>query len=65
MKEVLTLATFSLGVLCFATFVTTVKPTAIGAIQAAPDHCRLVSSGLRGCDLHAFATASSAVNSRW
>ena len=40
MKEVLGLATFALGALCFVTFVTTVKPTAIGVIQAAPDHCR-------------------------
>ena len=38
MKEVLSLAT--LGLLCFVAFVTTVKPTAISAIQAAPDYCR-------------------------
>jgi hypothetical protein len=36
MKEVLSLATFALGMLCFVAFVTTVKPTAISAIQAAP-----------------------------
>ena len=58
MKEVLSLATFALGVLCFVAFVTTVKPTAIGAIQAAPDYCRTDSSGMRGCDLHLFAAAS-------
>jgi hypothetical protein len=36
MKEVLSLATFALGMLCFVAFVTTVKPTAVSAIQAAP-----------------------------
>jgi hypothetical protein len=61
MKEVLSLATFALGVLCFVAFVTTVKPTAISAIQAAPDDCRTDPSGMRGCDLHAFAAVSGAV----
>ena len=55
MKEVLSLATFALGVLCFVAFVTTVKPTAISAIQAAPNYCRTDSSGMVGCDLHVFA----------
>ena len=59
MKEVLSLAT--LGLLCFVAFVTTVKPTAISAIQAAPDYCRSDSSGMRGCDLHVFAAVSGAV----
>lgn len=62
MKEVMSLATFALAVLCFAAFVTTVKPTAIGAIQAAPDHCRSNSSGVRECDLHVFAAVSGAVS---
>jgi hypothetical protein len=61
MKEVLSLATFALGVLCFVAFVTTVKPTAISAIQAAPVDCRTDPSGMRGCDLHAFAAVSGAV----
>jgi hypothetical protein len=61
MKEVLSLATFALGVLCFLAFVTTVKPPAISAIQAAPDYCRTDSSGMRGCNLHVFATVSGAV----
>jgi hypothetical protein len=51
MKEVLSLATFALGVLCFVAFVTTVEPTEISAIQAAPDYCRRDSSGMRGCEL--------------
>jgi hypothetical protein len=61
MKEVLSLATFALGLLCFVAFATTVKPTAISAIQAAPDYCRSDSSGMRGCDLHVFAAVSGAV----
>jgi hypothetical protein len=47
MKEVLSLATFALGLLCLVAFVTTVKPTAVGAIQAAPGYCRTASSGMR------------------
>ena len=41
MKEVLSLATLAIGVQSFVTFVTTVKPTAINAVQWAnkPDHC--------------------------
>jgi hypothetical protein len=61
MKEAFSLATFALGVLCFAAFVTTAKPTAISAIQAAPDYCQTDPSGMRGCDLHAFAAVSGAV----
>jgi hypothetical protein len=45
MKEVFSLATFALGVLCFVAFVTTAKPTA-NAIHAAPDYCRRDSSGM-------------------
>ena len=65
MKELLSLATFALGVLCFAVFLTTVKPTAISAIQAAPDYCRRDSSGMRGCDLHLLAAVSGAVRRLW
>jgi hypothetical protein len=65
MKEVLSLATFALGVLCLAVFVTTVKPTAISAIQAAPDCCRRDSSGVRGYDLHLLAAVSGAVRQLW
>ena len=60
MKEVMSLAMFALGVLCFVAFVTTVRPTAISAIQAAPDYCRRDTSVMRGCDLHVFAPASGA-----
>jgi hypothetical protein len=65
MKEILSLATFALGALCFVAFVTTVKPTAIGPIQAAPDHCQSNSSGMRGCDLPVFAALSGAVRRPW
>ena len=65
MKEVLSLATFALGVLCLVAFVTTVKPTAISAIRAAPDYCRRDSSGMRGCDLHLLAAVSGAVRQLW
>jgi hypothetical protein len=65
MKDVLSLATFALGVLCFVAFVTTVKPAAISAIQAAPDYCRRDSSGMRGCDVHLLAAVSGAVRQLW
>jgi hypothetical protein len=65
MKDVLSLVTFALGVLCIVAFVTTVKPTAISAIQAAPDYCRKDSSGMRGCDLHLLAAVSGAVRQLW
>jgi hypothetical protein len=61
MKEVLSLAMFALHVLCFVAFVTTVKPTAISAIQTAPDHCR----HSWGCELHVFAALSGAVRKPW
>ena len=60
MKEISSLATFALGVLCFVAFVTTVRSTAIRAVHAAPDYCRW-DSGMRGCDLHVFAAVSGAV----
>ena len=61
MKEVSSLATFALVMLCFMTFVTTVKPIAISAIQAAPDQCRRDTSGMRGCDLRILAAVSGAL----
>jgi hypothetical protein len=65
MKEVSSLATFALVMLCFMTFVTTVKPVAISVAQAAPDHCRSDSSGTRGCNLHIFAAVSGALRQPW
>jgi hypothetical protein len=61
MKEVLSVAMFALNVLCFVAFVTTVRPTAISAIQAAPDHCRRSW----GCALYVFAAVSGAVRQPW
>jgi hypothetical protein len=42
MKDVLSLATFAIGVLCFVVFVTTVKPDAISAAPASskPEYCK-------------------------
>ena len=65
MKEVSSFATFVFVMLCFMTFVTTVRPIAISAIQAAPDHCRRDSSGMRGCDLHVFAAVSGVLRQPW
>jgi hypothetical protein len=61
MKEVSSLATFALVMLCFVAFVTTVKPTAISPIQGTSDYCQRDSSGMRGCDLHVLAAVSGAV----
>jgi hypothetical protein len=61
MKGVLSLAMFALHVLCFVAFATTVRPSAISAIQAAPDHCR----HSWGCALHVFAAVSGAVRQPW
>jgi hypothetical protein len=49
MKEVL--ATFAIGVLCFVAFVTTVKQTAIDAVQWTnkPDYCLTELSSVRRC----------------
>jgi hypothetical protein len=59
MKEVSSLAVFALHVLCFVAFVTTVRPTAISAVQAAPDWHSW------GCELHVFAAVSGAVRQPW
>jgi len=61
MKEVLSIAVFALGALCFVALVTTVRPTAVSVIQVAPDYCQRHPSGMRGCDLHGFAAMSGAV----
>jgi hypothetical protein len=60
-RTVMSLAMFALHVLCFVAFVTTVRPTAISAIQTAPDRCR----HSWGCELHVFATVSGAVRQPW
>ena len=65
MKEISSLATFALVMLCFVAFVTTVKPTAISPIQGTSDYCRTDSSGMRGCDSHVFAAVSGTVRQPW
>ena len=49
MREVLSLATFVLGVLCFVAFVTAVKPNAFAAAEAPnkPAHCQTDDSQRR------------------
>ena len=66
MKEVLSLAIFAVGVLCFVTFVTTVKPTAINAVQWTnkPDYCLMEFSGVRRCGSQVLAAASGAIGGR-
>jgi hypothetical protein len=65
MKEIMSLATFVLSVLCLVTFVTTVRPTAISVVQGANDYCRRDSSDMRGCDSHVFAAVSGAARQPW
>ena len=66
MKEVLSLAIFAVGVLCFVTFVTTVKPTAINAVQWTnkPDYCPTELSGVRGCGTQVIAATLGAIDGR-
>jgi hypothetical protein len=49
MREVLSLATFVLGVLCFVAFVTAVKPNAFATAEAPnkPAHCQTDDSQKR------------------
>ncbi len=66
MREVLSLATFALGVLCFVAFVAAVKPNAFAAAETPnkPAHCQTDGSQTRGCGLHVFAAASG-FGQRW
>ena len=66
MREVLSLATFVLGVLCFVAFVIAVKPNAFAAAEAPNKraHCQTDDSQRRGCGLHVLATASG-FGQRW
>jgi hypothetical protein len=61
MKDVLCLATFTVGALCFLAFVTTVKPIAIGAVPALskPEYCKMPVPGAQGCRAHVFAAVGS------
>ena len=61
MKDVLSLATFAIGALCFVVFVTTVKPDAISAVPASskPEYCNMQASGAQRCDVHVFAAVRS------
>jgi hypothetical protein len=61
MKDVLSLATFAIGALCFVVFVTTVKPDAISAVPASSktEYCKMQASGAHGCRVHVFAAVRS------
>jgi len=41
MRSVLSLATFAIGLLCFVTFVTKVRPVSIGAVPAPSEQVRV------------------------
>jgi hypothetical protein len=62
-KDVLSVATFAIAMMCFVSFLNIVRPEAPFAVQAAsaPDPCQTSFSGKRGCGLHLFAAISEAV----
>lgn len=66
MKEVLSLAIFAVGVLCFVAFVNTVKPNAITAVQWTneADHCPTELSSVGGCGSQVLAVASVTIGGR-
>ena len=66
MKEVLSLATFAIGMLCFVAFVTRVKPNAINAVgwTNEPDYCLTELSGVRGCGTQVLAATLGAIDGR-
>ena len=66
MKEVLSLAIFAVGVLCFVAFVNTVKSNAITAVQWTnePDHCPTELSSARGCGSQVLAATLGAIGGR-
>jgi hypothetical protein len=61
MKEVLSLATFALGVLCFVVFFAALKPLAVTAATgpANPAYCSTKASPALACQSHVFAAVSS------
>ncbi len=60
MKDVWSLATLSIGALCFVAFVTIVKPDAISAVRASSksEYCKVHASGAQGCRVHLLAAVS-------
>jgi hypothetical protein len=61
MKDVLCLATFTVGALCFVAFVTTVRPIAVSAVAApnVPEYCKIQVLGAHGCRANVFAAVGS------
>ena len=66
MKEVLSLAIFAVGVLCFVAFVNTVKSNAITAVQWTnkPDYCLTELSSVGRCGSQVLAVASGTIGGR-
>lgn len=63
MKDVMSVATFAIAMMCFVSFLNIVRPEAPFAVHAASaaDPCQSSPSGKRGCGLHLFAAVSEAV----
>jgi hypothetical protein len=61
MKEVLSLATFALGVLCFLVFFTALKPLAVTAATGPANaaYCSTKTSPTLACQSRLFAAVSS------
>ena len=63
MKDVMSVATFAIAMMCFVSFLSIVRREAPFAVQAASAAapCKTSSSGKPGCSLHLFAAVSEAV----
>ena len=63
MKDVMSVATFAIAMMCFVSFLNIVRPEAPFAVQAASAAapCQTSSSSKPGCGLHLFAAVSEAV----
>jgi hypothetical protein len=62
-KDLVSVATFAIAMMCFVSFLNIVRPAAPFAVQAtsAADPCQTSSSVKPGCGLHLFAAVSEAV----
>ena len=66
MKDVMSVATFAIAMMCFVSFLNIVRPEAPFAVQAASaaDPCQTSSSGKPGCGLHIFAVSETVLRRR-
>jgi hypothetical protein len=62
MKEVMSVCTFGIAVLCFVVFVMVIKPDAIGAVPAPSkcEHCKTEASPAHRWSLQIFAAVGRA-----